>query len=63
MVVASSSAILTLHDAAESVQNSLRSEVLRRNEVDEVLLAVLLLLNNFKDGRVGLLQVGGKKLR
>lgn len=55
--------MLTLHNAAESVQNGLRSKVLRRNKVDKMLLTVLLVLNDFKYGRVGLLQIGGKKLR
>lgn len=33
----------TLHDTAESIENSLRREVLRGDEVDKVLLPVLLL--------------------
>lgn len=38
----------TLHNTAEGIENSLRSEVLRRNEVDEMLLPVFLLSSTGK---------------
>jgi hypothetical protein len=37
----------TLHDTAERIEDSLRGEVLRGNEVDKMLLSVFLLLEGY----------------
>ena len=55
--------LLTLHNAAECIQYSLRGEVLGRNQIDEVLLTLLLLLDDVVNGGVGFLEVGGQQLQ
>jgi hypothetical protein len=51
----------TLHDTAESIEDSLRREVFRGNEIYEVFLAVLLLL--WECGQLQSLSVFRTKLR
>lgn len=58
-----SALLLTLHNTAQCIQYSLRGEVLGRNQIDEVLLALLLLLDDVEDGGIGFLEVGGQQLK